>query len=70
MQAKLALLQFGLLDTVEAMIAGADRATQIAWNSAAAFSRSSVLLISMATAMGLTDQQLDDLFAAASLIEV
>jgi len=70
LQAKLALLGAGLLDTVEAMIAGSDRATQIAWVEAISFNRSSALLNAMAAALGMTSEQLDELFLAASKIEV
>lgn len=70
MQAKLALLGAGLLDTVETMIAQSDRATQVSWAEASSFNRSSVLLNNMALALGLSSAQLDDLFITASKIEV
>lgn len=65
-QAKLALLQTGLLDDVEAAIAQADRAIQIEWEYAIEFKRDWPALISLASVIGLTDKQLDDLFILAS----
>ena len=70
LQAKIALHRAGLLTTVEAMIAAADIETQLAWTAATGFERSSTLLNGMATALGLSTQQLDDLFASASQITV
>ena len=70
LQAKLALHGAGLLDTVEALIANADRPTQLAWQEATSFARTSPLLNSMAAALGMTSEQVDDLFLAAATIEV
>jgi len=70
LQAKLALNAAGLLDNIETFIAGSDRATQIAWESASEFKRSSPLLIGMTAAIGMTGAQLDDLFVVAGNIEV
>lgn len=76
LQAKMALLQVGLLDDIEALIASMDRATQIAWNEATKFARSSPLLNALAGAMHwpngerLTDNDIDKLFEAASKIEI
>lgn len=70
LQAKLALHAAGLLDTVEAFIAQADRPTQIAWEYASEFKRNSPMLLAMAGALGMTDTQLDGLFTAASAIKV
>ena len=68
LQAKTALHRAGLLPTVEAVIAGADTETQIAWANATEFSRSSPLLNGMAGVVGITPEQLDSLFTAASQI--
>lgn len=66
--ALLALQGAGLLDLVEAAIAEADRAVQIYWRDAGSFRRDSAILIEFATGLGLTSDQLDDLFRhAASL---
>jgi len=70
LQAKMALLGAGLLDTIETMIASADRATQLAWSEAVSFNRSSAVLNGMAIALGMTTEQLDELFLIASQIEV
>ena len=67
-QAKIALHRAGLLETAEAMVAASGVEAQLAWTSATAFERDSALLNGMATAMGLTSQQLDDLFTTASQI--
>lgn len=67
-QARAALFAAGLLDDVEATIAGADRFVQIAWADAASFERGSPTIAALATALGLSDQQLDDLFRAAAKI--
>ena len=69
-QAKIALHRVGLLETVEAMIAGADVETRLAWAEATGFSRNSPILLGMAGALGLTEQQLDELFALAASITV
>jgi len=67
-QAKAALLVAGLLATVEAAIAQADPLAQLAWSEAVEFRRDSPTVASMATTLGLTEQQLDDLFTAASQV--
>lgn len=64
-QARLALLQAGLLDEVETMIQQGDQATKIAWDYATQIDRSHPLVVQLAQALGLTKQQLDDLFNAA-----
>lgn len=70
-QAKRALLAAGLLDLADQAIAGiADdterRAAQIDWTSATDVRRDWPLVASIAQALGLTDQQIDQLFVAAS----
>lgn len=64
-QAKLALLEFGLLANAEAAAASAGEAFQIAFNDALTFSRTSPTLLAMAQALSLSDAQLDALFVAA-----
>lgn len=66
-QAKLALLQAGLLDDVDAA-AQADRATQIEWEYATEVRRNSPTLLTLQTALGLSEQQVNDLFISAALI--
>jgi hypothetical protein len=65
-QARLALLQSGLLDDIDAAIAAStDRALKIEWEFATEFRRDWPALIAMQPALGLTDQQVDDLFHLA-----
>jgi hypothetical protein len=69
-QAKIALFNAGLLTQVETIMA--DPATPvpmvISWNSAYNFDRSSPTLAALATQLGLTSTQLDDLFIAADKV--
>lgn len=68
-QAKLALLQAGLLDDVEAAIAASDnRAAQIEWEYATEFRRDWPALLALQPSLGLTDQQIDDLFRLAATL--
>lgn len=67
-QAKLILLQTGLLDDVDAAVAQADRATQIEWEYATEVHRTWPTLVAMASALGMTDAQLDDLFIAGAAL--
>ena len=72
-QARLALLQAGLLSQVEATIAaiedaGQRQAVQIEWEYAAEVNREHPWVQSLATALGLTEGQLDDLFTLAATL--
>jgi hypothetical protein len=69
-QAKAALLNAGLLDQVEAMMAdpATPTVTRMAWAEVTEFNRQSPTVLSMASALSLTEQQLDDLFIAAAAI--
>ena len=60
-QARLALLQVGLLDELETAIAN-DRALGIWWEYSLDIRRDNPELLAFASAYGLTDTQLDDLF--------
>ena len=64
-QARLQLLEVGLLDDVEASIA-LDRKSQIEWEYASEVYRQSTLIESIKETMNLTDKQIDDMFIAAS----
>lgn len=64
-QAKLALLQAGLLDDVDAAVAQADRATQIEWEYATEVKRDWPTISKLQVALGMTDSQIDDLFLLA-----
>lgn len=65
-QCRILLLQQGLLPQVEAMVAAGDDATRITWEYAVEFQRNDPLLLAMAAGLGLTEQQLDEFFMAAS----
>ena len=62
-QARLVLLNANLLDTVETAIAnGTDETMKIEWEYAADVRRDWESLMAMATALGMTELQLDNLF--------
>ena len=68
-QARLALLQSGLLATVENTIAsGIDEAMKIEWEYATEVKRDWSSLIALTEALGMTSQELDDLFQLASTL--
>jgi len=68
-QARLALLQSGLLATVSnAIISGTDEAMKIEWEYATEVNRNWASLITMTTTLGMTSTQLDDLFLMASTL--
>ena len=67
-QARLALLQNGLLDDVNTAIAAGTKADQIEWEYAAEVNRLSPLVANMKTALNLTDADLDGLFTLASTL--
>jgi hypothetical protein len=63
-------MQYNLLEPVEKYVASADLVTQLAWDSAAKFERSSTLVLSMADILGLSEAALDQMFLAGSQIKV
>ena len=65
-QARLALLAADLLDDVEVMMSEADRAVRIEWEYATVVDRNSPLVAAIGSALGLTDAQIDALFADAA----
>ena len=68
-QARLALLQSGLLATIEsAIMSGTDEAMKIEWEYATEVKRDWNSLVALTTALGITDLQLDDLFQLASTL--
>ena len=67
-QARLALQQAGLLDAVTAWIASADATTQIEWEFALEVRRDWLPILACATALGLSEAQLDALFAQAATL--
>ncbi len=71
-QARLALLQNGLLDTVNSTIAGMTgtqgQAAQIEWQYSSEVMRHKTLVQSLGPALGLTEAQLDQLFITAATL--
>lgn len=67
-QAKAALLQAGLLDSVEAMMAAPQTpaVAKLAWSDAQEFRRTSPTVAAMTAALGLSEGQIDDLFRVAA----
>ena len=60
-QARLILLQYGLLDEIEALLA-TDKAMQIWWEYSLEVDRDNAHIVTAGTALGLTELQLDELF--------
>lgn len=67
-QGQLALLQAGLLDAVEAWVAGQERAVQLEYLARGEWRRDWPLVIGAGAAMGLSEAQLDGLFALAATL--
>lgn len=69
-QARAAILQMSLLDSVEAIMAdpATDPMAKLAWDRATEFRRESPTVAAIKPLLGLTDEQLDDLFRFASTI--
>lgn len=69
-QARAALLAAGLLDTVTAYMAQPEtpQLVKLAWEDAQEFSRTSPTVLGMQTVLGISDDQLDDLFIQAETI--
>ena len=65
LQAKLQLLKLGLLDEVEALVTG-DRTAQLYWEYASIIERDNEILLMMAEQIGLTSEQVDEMFIEAS----
>jgi hypothetical protein len=72
-QARLALLGAGLLDDIEEAIASIPdpvqrRAAQIEWEYATIVERNSALIQQLAPTLGMTEAQMDELFATAAAL--
>jgi len=65
LQARRALLAAGLLDDVEAALDRAPREIRLAWEYAVELRRDDPLLAAVAAALGLSAEQVDELFLAA-----
>lgn len=64
-QARLALLQAGLLASVNTTVASGSEADKIAWEYATEVRRDDVLVQNLSVSLGLTSDQLDTLFTTA-----
>lgn len=67
-QGRVALSNAGLLAQVEAAIQSADDKTKIAWEYAILWERMSPMILSLSSALGLSETQVDDLFKQAAEI--
>ena len=67
-QARLLLLSQNLLDEADALIAQQSRAAQIEWQYRDKFYRNNSILLETADEMGLTSEQIDQFFIAASTL--
>lgn len=72
-QARLALMQFGILDDVETLIQSLEGATGVAarieWDYSSEVFRNKPFVVSLGAQLGLTDEQIDQLFINASQID-
>lgn len=66
LQARKALRAAGLKASVDAWITQQDEETQEAWEFAVEIERNSDVIVNAAASLGLTDEQVDNLFIAAS----
>lgn len=64
-QARLILLQYGLLDDIESLIA-TDRALGIWWEYSLDIKRDDEYILGVCNALGITSEQLDQMFTEAS----
>lgn len=64
-QARLALLGVGLLDEVETLLAK-DRAIQIWWEYSLDIQRNHEMIITVATQLGMSEEDMDNFFIEAS----
>jgi 2-hydroxychromene-2-carboxylate isomerase len=69
-QAREALRMAGLFDAAEEAAAEAGGAVLRAWDEALEWQRDSPTIAALAEALGLTDAQVDDLFAVAATIRL
>lgn len=67
-QARAAIHIAGLTGDVETAVAAADPIVQIAWADASEFQRASPTIAALAAAIGLSDEDVDDLFRTAMTI--
>lgn len=71
-QAKVVLYQSGLLDTVNTMMSApeADPLAKLAWENAIEFKRLDANIVALGAAIGLTEEQIDQMFVTGATIGV
>jgi hypothetical protein len=67
-QARLALLQAGLLDQVQAAVDAAGGATKITWEYALEIKRTDPMITAIGSALNLAPEQIDNLFQLAATL--
>jgi len=67
-QIRLAMTQAGIRSQVEAYVAAASQDVKDTWEFATIIERDNAIIVSGAAALGMTDAQIDDLFALASTL--
>jgi hypothetical protein len=67
-QIRIALTHVGLRDTVESFVAQASRDVQDVWEFSVEVQRQNPILLQMMPLLGLSSQQIDDLFILASTL--
>lgn len=68
-QGRTVLKRAGLFQSVEAAISQADEFTQDAWADAIEWRRGSAMISALGGALGLTEEEIDELFITAASIE-
>ncbi len=68
LQGRIILKRAGLLDTVEAAIVQANGETQIWWEYATLWHRTHPVLVALGESLGLTNEQVDEMFKTAASI--
>lgn len=68
-QGRMALSDANLLTQAQSAVDAADEKTKVAWEYALDWNRTSPMIAALATTLGLSDSQVDDLFRAAVQIE-
>lgn len=67
-QARLALLQAGLLDQAQAAVDAAGPAAKITWDYALEIRREDPLIVGIGVLLGITSEQIDNLFRTANTL--
>lgn len=70
LQGKIELNNQELLDAAEAAVAQADKVTRLAWNNATIWYRTSPMIETLGAGLGLSPDDLDNLFVQAATITV